>query len=348
MRRHRVALVGMLLLAGSAAGPMAAAQEARTERAEAVRAETARPQPVRPVHTYSIVARDPKTGELGVAVQSHWFSVGALVPWAEAGVGAVATQSLVDPSYGPLGLELMRAGRAAPDALAGLVAADAGREVRQVAMIDAQGRVAAHTGNQCIAAAGHQTGANFSVQANLMEKDTVWPAMARAFEAAQGDLAERLLAALEAAQREGGDIRGKQSAAILVVSGKPSGKPWVDRKVDLRVEDSPEPLVELRRLLKVNSAYQHMNEGDLCAEKKDWACAAREYGAAQKLLPDQMEVVFWHAVTLVTSGRVEESLPLFKKVFAAEPIWAELVGRLPAAGLLPKDEAVIARIKAQK
>jgi len=301
----------------------------------------------RPVNTYSIVARDPKTGELGVAVQSHWFSVGTVVAWAEAGVGAVATQSFVDPSYGPLGLDLMRAGRAAPDALAGLLAADAGRDVRQVAMIDAQGRVAAHTGKNCIAAAGHHVGANFSVQANLMEKDTVWPAMARAFESAQGELAERLLAALDAAQREGGDIRGKQSAAILVVSGKPTGKPWVDRTVDLRVEDSPEPLVELRRLLKVHRAYQRMNEGDLCAEKKDWPCAAREYGAAEAILPEQMEVVFWHAVTLVTSGQPDAALPLFKKVFAREPIWAELVGRLPAAGLLPNDDALIQRIKAQ-
>src|SRR5216683_3846227 len=195
----------------------------------------------RPVHTFSIVARDPATGELGVAVQSHWFSVGAMVPWAEAGVGAVATQSFVDASYGPLGLELMRAGRSAPEALRGLLAADDGRDVRQVAMIDAQGRVAAHTGSKCIAAAGNLVGANYSVQANLMEKPSVWPAMARAFEAATGDLTDRLLAALEAAQREGGDIRGQQSAAILVVSGKPTGRAWIDRKVDLRVEDSADP-----------------------------------------------------------------------------------------------------------
>ncbi len=324
------------------------AQEPIGGRADTPQAEPSRLRSARPVNTYSIVARDPKTGELGVAVQSHWFSVGTVVAWAEAGVGAVATQSFVDPSYGPLGLDLMRAGRAAPDALAGLLAADAGRDVRQVAIIDAQGRVAAHTGKNCIAAAGHHAGTNYSVQANLMEKDTVWPAMARAFEAAQGDLAERLLAALDAAQRQGGDIRGKQSAAILVVSGKPSGKPWVDRTVDLRVEDSPEPLVELRRLLNVHRAYQHMNEGDLCAEKKDWACAALEYGAAEAILPEQMEVVFWHAVTLVTSARLDAALPLFKRVFAREPIWAELVGRLPAAGLLPNDPALLQRIRAQR
>ena len=304
-------------------------------------------QPLRPVATYSIVARDPATGELGVAVQSHWFSVGAVVPCAEAGVGAVATQSFVDPSYGPLGLELMRAGHSASEALRGLLAADEGRDVRQVAMIDAQGRVAAHTGRKCIAAAGNLVGANYSVQANLMAKPTVWPAMARAFESAAGDMTDRLLAALEAAQREGGDIRGQQSAAILVVRAKSTGRPWVDRKVDLHVEDSPDPLGELRRLVRVHRAYQHMDAGDACSAQKDWDCAEREYGAAEKLLPEQMEVVFWHAVTLVTSGRAEQALPLFKKVFAREPKWADLVDRLPASELLPNDPALLARIKAQ-
>lgn len=301
----------------------------------------------RPTHTYSIVARDPATGELGVAVQSHWFSVGTAVPWAEAGVGAVATQSFVEISYGPLGLELMRAGRSPSDALRGLLAADEGRDVRQVAMIDAQGRVAAHTGRKCIAAAGHQVGVNYSVQANLMDKPTVWPAMARAFESAAGDLTDRLLAALEAAQREGGDIRGQQSAAILVVRGQATGRLWVDRVVDLRVEDSADPLGELKRLVRVHHAYQHMDAGDNCATQKDWNCAAREYGAAEKLLPVQMEVVFWHAVTLVTAGRVEEALPLFKKVFAREPKWAELVDRLLASELLPADEKLLVRIKSQ-
>jgi uncharacterized Ntn-hydrolase superfamily protein len=307
-----------------------------------------RPVPRRPVSTYSIVARDPATGDLGVAVQSHWFSVGSVVTWAEAGVGAVATQSFVDPSYGPLGLALMRAGRAAPDALKGLVAADEGRDVRQVAMIDAEGRVAAHTGSKCITAAGHHVGQTYSVQANLMDKASVWPAMARAFESASGDLVERMLAALEAAEREGGDIRGRQSAAILVVKGKSTGRPWADRVMELRIEDHPDPLGELKRLVRVHRAYDRMNAGDLCAEKKDWACAVREYGAAEKLLPEQMEVVFWHAVTLVTGGRVDEALPLFRRVFAREPKWAELIERLPAAGLLPADPSVLARIQAQK
>jgi len=305
------------------------------------------PPPTRPVHTYSIVARDAATGELGVAVQSHWFSVGPIVPWAEAGVGAVATQSFVEPSYGPLGLSLMRAGKTAPETLKALLAADEGREVRQVAMIDAQGRVAAHTGKNCIAAAGHHVGENYSVQANLMDKDTVWPAMAKAFESASGDLTERLLAALEAAEREGGDIRGRQSAAIIVVRAQSSGRPWQDRVVDLRVEDHPNPLEELKRLVRVHRAYKHMDAGDVCAANKDWDCATREYGAAEKILPEQVEVVFWHAVTLATNGRVEEALPLFKRVFAREPKWAELVDRLPAAELLPANPELIQRIKSQ-
>src|SRR5664279_2054218 len=218
--------------------------------------------PRRPIHTYSIVARDPVTGDLGVAVQSHWFSVGSAVPWAEPGVGAVATQSFTEPSYGPLGLALMRAGKSAPEALKALLSTDSDREVRQVAMVDAQGRSAAHTGVKCIQAAGHEVGEGFTVEANLMDHATVWPAMARAFRAAKGDLADRMLAALRAAQAEGGDIRGRQSAAILIVKGKPSGQPWNDRLFDLRVEDNPDPLKELGRLIQLRRAYRLMDEGD--------------------------------------------------------------------------------------
>jgi uncharacterized Ntn-hydrolase superfamily protein len=302
------------------------------------------PRPLRPVHTFSIVARDADTGELGVAVQSHWFSVGQLVPWAEAGIGAVATQSFVDPSYGKLGLDLMRAGRSAPDALKALLAGDEGRDVRQVAMIDAQGRVDAWTGGKDIPAAGHIVGKNYSVQANLMLNDKVWPAMSRAFEAAKGDLAERMLAALDAAQGEGGDIRGRQSAALIVVSGKPTGKPWADRVFDLRVDDSPEPLKELRRLVTLHRAYNHMNAGDLAVEKKDNEGALREYGAAEKLVPDNAEMIYWHAVALVNMNRVEEALPLFRKVFAMDRNWATLTPRLTKPGLLPDDAKIIERI----
>ena len=300
--------------------------------------------PLRPVHTFSIVARDPATGELGVAVQSHWFSVGSIVAWAEAGIGAIATQSFVDPSYGKNGLDLMRAGKSAPDTLKELLGKDEGREVRQVAMIDAQGRVDAWTGKNDIQAAGHIVGNNFSVQANLMLNDKIWPAMARAFESTKGDLADRMLAALDAAQLAGGDIRGRQSAAMIVVTGKPTGMAWKDRTFDLRVDDSPEPLAELRRLVKLQRAYNHMNAGDLAVEKKDNEGALREYGAAEKLVPNNAEMIYWHAVALVNMGRVEESLPLFRRVFAMDPNWITLTPRLPKSGLLPDDPKLIERI----
>ena len=302
------------------------------------------PVPSRPVHTFSIVCRDPNTGELGVAVQSHWFSVGPIVPWAEAGVGAVATQSFVDPSYGKNGLDMMRGGKSAPDTLKELLSKDEGRDVRQVAMIDAQGRVEAWTGKNDIQAAGHIVGKNFSVQANLMLNDKVWPAMARAFENTKGDLAERMLAALDAAQAAGGDIRGRQSAAIVVVTGKPTGLAWKDRTFDLRVDDSPEPLKELRRLVKLQRAYNHMNAGDLAVEKKDNEGALREYSAAEKLVPNNAEMIYWHAVALVNMGRVDESLPLFRKVFAMDRNWITLTPRLPKSGLLPDDPKIIDRI----
>jgi uncharacterized Ntn-hydrolase superfamily protein len=304
------------------------------------------PRPLRPVHTYSIVARDPATGEMGVAVQSHWFSVGSSVAWAEAGVGAVATQSFIDPSYGRNGLDLMRGGVTAPDALRTLVAKDEGRDVRQVAMVDARGNVAAYTGAKCIEAAGERVaaGAGYSVQANMMANARVWPAMARAYEAARGDLAERMLAALDAAQAAGGDIRGRQSAALVVVRAESTGRPWADRLFDLRVDDHPEPLRELRRLVRLQRAYNHMNAGDAAVERKDNEAALREYAAAERLVPDNIEMVYWHAVALANMNRVEEALPLFRRVFAADPNWRTLTPRLVRAGILPDDKKLIDRI----
>lgn len=303
----------------------------------------------RPVATYSIVARDPKTGELGVAVQSHWFSVGSVVPWAEAGVGAVATQSLVDPAYGPLGLELMRLGRSGPAALASVLAGDEGRAVRQVAMIDTAGRVAAHTGERCIAEAGHvvDEAQQFSVQANLMHNDTVWRAMAEAYRGHEGDLADRLVAALAAAEGTGGDIRGRQSAALLVVSGTATGRPWIDRRFDLRVEDHPDPVEELKRLVGLQRAYLHMNAGDLAIEHADFESAGREYATAERLAPQIVEIPFWNAVSLASSGKVDEALPIFKRVFEREPVWVELVPRLVESKILPDEQAIIDRIVAQ-
>lgn len=298
----------------------------------------------RPVHTYSIVARDTVTGDMGVAVQSHWFSVGSLVTWAEAGVGAVATQSFVDPAYGPLGLDLMRAGKSANQALDALLASDPGKDVRQVAMVDVKGNVAAHTGAKCIQGAGQIVGKNYSVQANLMLNDKVWPAMSKAFESAKGDLAERMLAALDAAQSVGGDIRGKQSAAILIVKAKSTGRSWADKVMELRVEDHEEPLKELRRVVNVHRAYDRMNQGDLAVEHNDVEGALREYSAAEKMFPNNLEMKFWHAVALVNVGRVKDSLPLFREIFAKDMNWATLIPRLPASGTLTADDTVIKQI----
>jgi uncharacterized Ntn-hydrolase superfamily protein len=295
-------------------------------------------------HTYSIVARDPATGDFGVAVQSHWFQVGPTVPWAEAGVGAVATQSFVKIDYGPRGLQLMKEGKTAKEALDLLLAEDEQKDVRQVAMVDREGRVATWTGPKCIAAAGHQAGSGYSVQANLMDKPTVWPAMALAFESAKGDLADRMLAALDAAEAEGGDIRGRQSAALIVVRAKSSGEPWRDRRVDLRVDDHPTPLVELRRLLNLHRAYEEMNQGDEAVAVNDVPAAVRHYTRASELAPDIAELPFWQAVTLFTVGKEDQALAIFKDVFAREERWARLVPRLPASGLLPDDPKKIEKI----
>lgn len=301
-----------------------------------------------PVSTYSIVARDQVTGEMGVAVQSHWFSVGVVVPWAQAGVGAVATQSFVDPAYGPLGLELMRAGRSAPAALNALVSTDADKAVRQVAMIDAEGRVAAHTGSRAIFAAGHHVGKQYSVQANLMDKPTVWPAMAKAFESAEGDLAERMLCALEAAEAEGGDIRGRQSAAIVVVSATATSRPWEDRLFDLRVEDHPNPVAELRRLVRLQRAYQKLNEGDMWLTKKDFDKAIAAYKEATTIVPDEAtngEAAFWVGITLINDAKqVDEGITYLLRAYRQDLRWAELITRLPVSGLLPDDKDLIDRL----
>lgn len=331
---------------------------------------------LRPVHTFSIVARDPETGQIGVGVQSHWFSVGQIVPWAEAGVGAVATQSFVDPSYGKLGLDLLRAGKSAPETLRALLGGDAACQVRQVGVIDANGNVATFTGSRDIAAAGGIAGSasgtsdvacgdgggrlslgrDFAVQANLMANDSIWPAMAKAYSMAKGDLAERMLAALDAAQAAGGDIRGKQSAALIVVAAKSSGRPWQDRIFDLRVDDHPQPLDELRRLVALQRAYNHMNAGDLAVEHKDNETALREYSAAEQIasstsgVPQSRyaEMLYWHAVALVNMARVEEALPVFARAFKLEPSWRELTPRLVRSGLLPDDAQLIQRVVTMK
>ena len=285
-------------------------------------------------HTYSIVARDSVTGEMGVAVQSHWFSVGSIVSWGEAGVGVVATQSFVNPSFGIKGLELLKSGKSPQEAVDELIAADDGRDVRQLAILDVKGRSASYTGKNCIPEAGSIAKDNYSVQANMMLTDKVWGAMSEAFENSAGPLAERMITALEAAQNAGGDIRGQQSACLLIVKGEATGNPWEDKFIDLRVDDHTEAVKEIKRLLKVYRAYEHMNKGDLAIEKNDMDLAMNEYSTAEEMFPENLEMKFWHAVTLANTGKVNESLPMFTEVFLKDNNWRILFGRLKPSGLL--------------
>jgi uncharacterized Ntn-hydrolase superfamily protein len=286
-------------------------------------------------HTFSIVARDSATGDLAVAVQSHWFSVGSTVSWAKAGVGVVATQSFIDKSYGPNGLKLMGENKAADEVLAALLQKDSGREVRQVAMIDRNGKVASHTGRHCIDFADHITGDNFSVQSNMMLNKTVCAAMAKAFQQSFGQpLAKRVLAALKGAQAAGGDIRGKQSAVLLVVSGNANIEPWNERLVDLRVDDNDDPIKELDRLLRLHDAYEHMNNGDLAVEKNDMVKAMNEYNSAMQMFPGNLEMKYWTAITLANNKEVNKAATMLQKIYQQDANWRELTKRLPHANLL--------------
>lgn len=293
------------------------------------------------VHTYSIVAKDKTTGEMAVGVQSHWFSVGTIVSWGNSGVGVVATQSFVNPAFGPDGLKLMREGKDAKQVLDILIEGDEGRDYRQLAVLDAEGRVSAYTGKKCIASASHIVGDNYSVQANMMLNDKVVPAMAKAFEKNDNlPLAERIIKVLQAAEAAGGDIRGRQSAALIVVGPDPAPHPWQDKKIDIRVDDHSEPLVELHRILQVHRAYEHMNRGDLAVETGDMLTALKEYGAAEQMFPGNLEMKYWKALALANNQRLSEALPIFREVFAADENWRELSRRLPESGLLnlPEEE----------
>jgi uncharacterized Ntn-hydrolase superfamily protein len=283
--------------------------------------------------TYSIVARDPVTGELGVAVQTRWFNVGGGVPWAEPGVGAVATQSFTETSYGPLGLERMRNGASAPEALEALLAADEGREVRQVGMVDTHGRSAAFTGARCVQAGGHITADDVSIQANMMERPTVWPAMAEAYGTTHGHLADRLMAALRAAEAEGGDVRGRQSAALLVVPA--SGPAWATT-FDLRVEDHRAPLDELARLLRLARAYEAFDRSEEAIQTGDIAGARTAMEEAHALAPEDDQISLWLSLLTAAAGEMEEARRLFADAHRAEPRSAEHVRRFMAAGLVPE------------
>lgn len=285
-------------------------------------------------NTYSIVARDPETGEMGVGVQSHWFSVGTVVAWAEAGVGAIATQSFVNVSFGPNGLQLLKEGKSASEVLDILISNDDGKDYRQLAIVDKNGNVAAYTGKNCIPEAGHIVGKDFSVQANLMLSNEVWSSMEKAFKNSKGKLADRIIAALEAAESVGGDIRGKQSAALLIVKSQSSGKIWEDKVVDIRVDDNEEPLKELKRIYQVHQAYDHMNAGDLAVENNDMEKAMLEYGKAEEMFPENEEMKFWHGVTLINNNRIEEGVQILRTVFQKNNNWKILLYRLPNVNLI--------------
>jgi uncharacterized Ntn-hydrolase superfamily protein len=293
----------------------------------------------RPVATYSIVARDA-SGALGAAVQSHWFNVGAVVPWVETGVGAVAVQSIPDPAHGPRALGLLREGLAPEEVLSRLLEGDPEAAYRQIGIVDAAGRPAVHTGELCIPEAGHATAGAVAVQANLMDRATVWPAMLRAYEASEGDLAERLLAALEAAEREGGDVRGRQSAAIVVRPAPGGDGP----AFDLRVEDHPDPVGELRRLVLLGRAYHELNRGDGLIAAGDVEAASTVYARATALVPDEAtggEAPFWAGIALAGAGRPADALPYLRRAAAVDGRWARLLPRLVRSRLLPDDPALL-------
>jgi len=287
-----------------------------------------------PAHTYSIVAVDLERDEIGVAVQSHWFSVGSAVPWIESGVGAVATQSFTNPAFGPQGLGLLSKGYTPKEVIKNFRENDIDIETRQVAVIDIMGNSAAYTGNRCVKDAGHIAGKGYSVQANLMKNDRVWPAMAESFEKSSGPLAERMLSAMETAESTGGDLRGKQSAVLLVYRRNSSGRPWEDRIIDLRVEDHPKPLAELRRLLEVYRAYQHMETGETALGRGDFALAEEEYRTAQKACPDNLEMHYWYAVALINSGRISQAIPELKYIYKKDKNWRTVLERSFDAGIV--------------
>jgi len=300
-------------------------------------------------HTYSIVARDQETGEMGVGVQSHWFSVGSVVSWGEAGVGVVATQSLVNKSFGLRGLELLKKGKSPQNVIDILLSDDEGKDVRQVAILDVNGNIATHTGSKCIKYAGHIVDENFSVQANMMLSDKVWPSMAKAFRKYKDlPLPERIVKTLEAAETVGGDIRGKQSAALLVVDGEQPENKWDDPYIDLRIEDHKKPLEELDRLLRIYRAYEHMNKGDVAIEHDNMTNALKEYNFALNMFPNNLEMKFWTAVSLANNKKLDDAIMLFKDVFKSDKNWCLLTERLPDSGLLNLKEEDLKRILSLK
>jgi uncharacterized Ntn-hydrolase superfamily protein len=298
------------------------------------------------MHTYSIVALEKETGRIGVAVQTHWYVVGPIVGFIETGVGGVATQANADPTYGPLGLDLMRSGKTAEEALQELLANDEDYETRQVSMIDAIGNVAAHTGKLCVPEAGHRTGDTYSVQANMMRTDLVPDAMAKAYEETKGDLLERLMAALEAAEEAGGDIRGRQAASILIHHGPDEQKiSYTPNLVDLRVDDNDEPILEMRRLVTTYRGYRWMLEATALLRTGNIDKAEETYRMMLESGATNIELMFRYAVELVNQGYVDQALPIFTEVFAHEIKWLDYIDRLSVAGFFPSDASLLKKVK---
>ncbi len=298
-----------------------------------------------PAHTYSIVARDPKTGDMGVGVQSHYFSVGSTVPWGESGLGVVATQSFVNKSFGLRGLELLKKGKTPQEAIDILLSDDEVPKMRQLAILDVKGRVAVHTGSKCIKHAGHKLGEGYSVQANLMLSNKVWSKMAESFKNNHKlPLEERILESMKAAETVGGDIRGKQSASILIVRGEPVKNKWDDPLVDLRVEDHIEPLKELERLLKLHQAYEYLDQGDEAMEAGNKEKALIEFNRALEMFPDNLEMKFWTAVNLANNQDLDIAIQLFKDIFEIDKNWQTLIERLPEVELLTLEKEQLEKI----
>jgi uncharacterized Ntn-hydrolase superfamily protein len=299
--------------------------------------------------TYSIVARDPETGQFGVAVQTHQMCVGWIVPWLLPGLGAAATQAHVNISFGPLALAMLREGVAAPKIVDALVASDPDVHRRQVAVVDVQGRVGAWTGKGTIREAAHYIGEGYSVQANMMTNPTVVPAMATAFEGATGDLAQRMVAALQAAQAEGGDIRGMQSAALKVVSGDASKPVW-ETDYDLRVDEHDNPLQELARLVRLRHAQLLDESGFRAFEQGQREQALTQWAGARAEAPELEELPFWQAANLADRlADIQTAVGILRPALVDDPRrkhWIDLLRRMQACGLLEREGAAEELIKA--
>lgn len=294
--------------------------------------------------TYSIAARDPVTGEMGLATQSQAFAVGSSVPWAEPGYGVIATQSIAEPYYGELGLDLLRGGMTATESLHAMRSIDPHPERRQVVMIDARGDVAVYTGDGCVAAAGHRVGEHCCALANLVVGPQVWNDMVDAFEATSGPLANRLVSALVAAEAAGGDLRGRRSAAVVVVRAERTGRPWQDQLVDLRVDDHDDPVTELCHLVETSDTYHDVVRGFELAIDGDPVRGATEIDELDLQRRDDPDLLMWRAAVLAMAGRADEAVDAFARLHRDHPQFVEAARRMVPAGIFTDKGAVLEAI----